>query len=65
MGPVKHFQPYTSEQRADRAASHRLHYRQKQSAGEVFWTHPAVPGIAFPTRIAALHHVAILKITKG
>lgn len=35
-------------------ASHRLGYRQRQSLGTVFWTHPDAPGIAFPTRKAAL-----------
>lgn len=52
--PVKHFQKYSSEDRANRAASHRMHFRQKQAVGEFFWTHPFVPGIAFPTRKAAL-----------
>jgi hypothetical protein len=39
-------------------ASHRLGFRQKQSIGESFWTHPAVPGIAFRTRKAALQAAA-------
>ena len=50
---VKNFQPYSSAERADLAASHRLGYRQRASVGEVFWTHPAVPGIAFQTKKAA------------
>lgn len=47
---IKHFQTYTHEQRADMRSSHRLGYRQKQRAGEVFWTHPDVPGLAFPSK---------------
>jgi len=52
--PVKHFQRYSSAERADRLASHRLGYRQKQQFGEVFWTHPHVPGLAFATKAAAV-----------
>lgn len=51
--PVKHFQKYSHTERSDRSASHRLGYRQKLAVGEVFWSHPAVPGIAFHTRKAA------------
>lgn len=47
---VRHFQRYTSEQRADRASSHRLGCRQRLEIGRVFWTHPDVPGTAFDTR---------------
>lgn len=55
MAPaVRGFQRYTSETRADLRASFRLGYRQRESIGEAFWTHPLVPGLAFPTRIAAL-----------
>lgn len=43
------FQPYTYEQRADLQASHRLGYRQRESVGHFFYTHPMVPGIAFDT----------------
>lgn len=50
----RHFQRYTPEQRADHAASGRLGYRQRDSFGEFFWTHDSVPGIAFPTRKAAV-----------
>jgi hypothetical protein len=53
--PVKHFQRYTSEQRADLMASHRLGRHQRESIGEVFWTTELAPGIAFPTRKAALN----------
>ena len=52
--PIRHFQKYSHTERADRASSHRLGYRQKHAIGEVFWSHPAVPGIAFPTRKAAI-----------
>ena len=54
MNPTKHFQRFTHEQRADMQASHRLGYQQRHSLGTVFWTHEAVPGIAFPTRKAAI-----------
>lgn len=50
---VKHFHRYTSEQRADMRASHRLGFRQRDSIGEAFWTHVLVPGIGFRTRKAA------------
>lgn len=52
--PVKHFQRFTHEERADRASSHRLGFRQRTQLGTSFWTHPKVPGIAFQTRKAAL-----------
>lgn len=44
------FQAYSSEQRANHAASFRLGYQQRQSLGEFFYTHPDVPNIAFKTR---------------
>lgn len=47
---VRHFQRYTAEQRASRAASHRLGARQRGAVGEYFYTHPAVPNVSFPTR---------------
>lgn len=47
------FQPYTSEQRANHAASFRLGYRQRQAVGHSYYTHPMVPGIAFDTAKAA------------
>lgn len=50
---VRNLQRYASEQRADLAASHRLGHRQRQAIGEFFYTHPDVPGLAFPTRSAA------------
>lgn len=50
---TKHFQPFTSEQRTNQAASFRLTRGRRESIGVVFWTHNAVPGIAFPTRKAA------------
>jgi hypothetical protein len=50
---VRNLQRYTSEQRADRAASHRMGHRQRESTGEYFYSHPAIPGIAYPTRTAA------------
>lgn len=50
---VRCFQPYSSEQRADRAASHRLGFRQRAEVGHFFYTHPQVPNRAFNTRSAA------------
>lgn len=51
---VRCFQRFTSEQRADMMASHRLGRLQKQRVGEVYWTHPLVPNLAFPSKKAAL-----------
>lgn len=50
---VRHFQRYTSEQRMNMAASHRMGHRQKHRVGEYFWTHEFCPGVAFDTRKAA------------
>lgn len=55
---VRHFQHYTSEQRAGMASSHRLGYRQRAAIGSVFWTHPDVPGTTFPTRARAARAAA-------
>lgn len=55
---VRHFQQYSSDVRADRAASFRLGHVQRQAIGEVFWTHPSVPGVAFKTRKAAIQAAA-------
>lgn len=57
--PAKLFQRYTSEQRANHAASHRLHPNQKHSVGEFFWTHPWFPHIAFDTRKQAIERAAM------
>lgn len=51
---VRHFQRYPAEARADLAASHRLHHRQKQRVGEFFWTASNVPGVAFDTKRQAV-----------
>lgn len=51
------FHRYTSQDRADRRASFRLGYRQREMIGEVFWTHELAPGLAFPTKNAAYRHV--------
>lgn len=53
---VRGFHRHSSETRADLAASFRLGPRQRQSIGEVFWTHPDVPGLCFPTRKRAAEH---------
>lgn len=47
---IRNFMPYTSEQRANHAASHRLGYRQRRAEGEFFYTHPDVAGVCFTTR---------------
>lgn len=56
---IRNFQAYTSEQRANHAASFRLGRQQRKAVGEFFYTHPNVPGKAFDTRkmaaLAALH----------
>jgi len=44
------FQPYSSEQRADHAASGRLGHRQREAIGHFFYTHPAIPNRCFDTR---------------
>lgn len=47
---IRCYQPYTSEQRAGHAASHRLGYRQRVAVGEFFYIHPALPNRCFDTR---------------
>lgn len=47
------FHAYSSECRANHAASHRLGYQQRRATGEFFYVHPAFPNTAFPTRCAA------------
>lgn len=44
------FHHYTSEQRANHAASFRLSQRKRQSLGEFFYIHPNLPNKAFPRR---------------
>jgi len=44
------FQAYSSEQRANHAACHRLGYRQRKALGEFFYMHPDFPDRAFSTR---------------
>jgi len=46
---IRNFQHYTSDQRAQHAASHRLTPHRRQAAGEFFYTHPMIPGRAFDT----------------
>lgn len=50
---IRCFHAYSSEQRANHAASFRLGHRQRVATGEFFYVHPDVPNIAFPTRKAA------------
>lgn len=46
---TRNLQRYTSGERADRAASHLLGHRQRESVGEYFYTHPLRPGVALPS----------------
>jgi hypothetical protein len=50
---VRCFQAYSSETRANHAASFRLGHQQRKATGEYFYTHPSVLGVAFPKRILA------------
>jgi hypothetical protein len=47
------FHAYSSECRANHAASFRLGYQQRRAMGEFFYVHPDLPNKAFPTRGAA------------
>ena len=47
---VRCFQPYSSEQRANHAASFRVGYRQREAVGHFYYVHPAIPNRAFDTR---------------
>jgi hypothetical protein len=49
----RNFHKYDSDTRANLASSHRLTQRQRASTGEHFYTHPMVPGRAYPTAKAA------------
>lgn len=62
---VRHFQHYSAEHRADRAASHRLGPQQRRAVGEQFYTHPQAPGRAFPTRRAAGRAAADAEILRA
>ena len=44
------FQRYTSAQRANHAASHRLTVNQRKAVGEFYFTSVHAPGLAFPKR---------------
>jgi hypothetical protein len=50
---VRMYQPYTSEQRANHAASFRLGYKQRKADGHFFYMHPDIKGRAFDTRTQA------------
>jgi hypothetical protein len=47
--PIRCFQRYTSEQRADRAASFRLGPVQRDQVGEYCYVHPLLPDRAYPS----------------
>ncbi len=47
---VRCFHRYSSETRANHAASFRLGHQQRQAVGEFFYTHPDIPNRAFPSR---------------
>jgi hypothetical protein len=51
---IRCFAKYDHNTRANLMASHRQGHVQRHRVGEFFWIHPLVPGIAFPTRKAAL-----------
>jgi hypothetical protein len=57
---VRHFQRYTSEQRANLAASHRAGPRRRAAVGEYYYTHPSLPKRSFPSRNAAAKAAAEL-----
>jgi hypothetical protein len=46
---VRCWNPYSAENRANRAASFRLGFRQRQELGHYFYIHPMVPNRAFDT----------------
>lgn len=50
---TRYFQLYTSEQRANHAASHRLARHQRVASGHYFFVHPHVPARAFAKRSLA------------
>lgn len=53
--PIRYFQRYTPEQRADRAASFRLGPVQRDHVGEYCYVHPLRPDRAFPSPSRARH----------
>lgn len=50
---IRCFQKYTSDQRSNHSASHRLTQGQRAASGEFFYTHPMLPNLAFPTAKSA------------
>ena len=65
LGVHRCFQRYSADQRATMASSHRLGHRQRQQAGEYYWTSELVPGVAFTSRgraIAAAESALKLRI---
>lgn len=48
------FQPYSTDERAAHAASHRLGHRQKEARGHHFYVHSDMPNLGFPTRDRAV-----------
>ena len=47
------FHRYSHVERADRSASHRLGFRQREAVGEHFYVSDLIPGIAYPSRSRA------------
>jgi hypothetical protein len=47
------FERYSSGDRANMQASHRLGYLQRQRVGEFYYVSDLIPNIAFPTRSRA------------
>jgi hypothetical protein len=55
--PVRCFNRFTSEERANKMASRRQGYRQRQQEGDFFWVHEMCPGIAFRSRGQAITRI--------
>jgi hypothetical protein len=66
LGVARHFCRYTSEQRADMAAWHRLGPVQRYAVGHYFWTTEYAPGVGFDTRGRAVDkaRAALAEIAK-
>lgn len=52
------FLRHSPEARADLAASHRVGHRQRAEVGQYVYTHPARPGVCFPSRRLAAQAAA-------
>ncbi len=52
------FLRHSPEVRANLAASHRVGHRQRTEVGQYVYTHPARPGMSFPSRRLAAQAAA-------